>query len=307
VHDAATRAGFEFALDMGSRGSCQVGGILATNAGGIRVIQSGTARENVLGLEAVLADGTVLTSMDKTIKNNTGYDLKHWFIGSEGTLGVITRAVLRLRPKPAARHTALCALADYQAVVGLLQMLRSAFADEIGAFEIMWEDFFNFGIQVSRARFSPFTSPYPIYALVEHTSFDPDERGVRFTHALSKAMNAGTIIDAVIPHSAAETEALWQIREATAEFPLRLDPINFDVSLPIGEMGQFAAECKSMFQARWPRHRSLFFGHIGDSNLQSRWMAILCRRLNMRRWRTCCMRWWGVTMAQSRQSMGSGC
>jgi FAD/FMN-containing dehydrogenase len=110
AQEAAAEAGFELALDLGARGSCQIGGNLATNAGGNRVIQSGTARDQVLGLEVVLANGDVLTSLGKMVKNNTGYDLKHWFIGSEGTLGVITRAVLRLHPPRAARHTALVAL-----------------------------------------------------------------------------------------------------------------------------------------------------------------------------------------------------
>src|ERR1700678_1880481 len=131
VQEAALRAGFEFPIDMGSRGSCQIGGVLATNAGGIRVIQSGTARENVVGLEVVLADGTVLNSLGKMTKNNTGYDLKHWFIGSEGTLGVITRAVLKLRPKPLARHSALCALPNYGAMVDLLSRMGSSFGGEL--------------------------------------------------------------------------------------------------------------------------------------------------------------------------------
>jgi FAD/FMN-containing dehydrogenase len=267
VQQAALQEGFEFPLDMGSRGSCQIGGVLATNAGGIRVIQSGAARENVLGLEAVLADGTVLTSMNKMIKNNTGYDLKHWFIGSEGTLGVITRAVLRLRPKPAGRHTALCALGNYQSVLDILHTLRSAFGNEIGAFEIMWSDFFDFGVEASRAKASPFPSRHPVYALVEQTSFNPEDRGGRFIDLLSHALHAGTILDAIVAHSAAEARALWEIRECTAEFPARLNPINFDISVPIGQMGRFADECKAELSSHWPAHTSLFFGHIGDSNL----------------------------------------
>ena len=126
AQEAAPTAGFELALDLGARGSCQIGGNLATNAGGNRVIQSGTAREQVLGIEVVLANGAVLSSMNKMVKNNTGYDLKHLFIGSEGTLGVITRAVLRLHPPRAARHTALVALDGYDAVVALLRTLFDA-------------------------------------------------------------------------------------------------------------------------------------------------------------------------------------
>ncbi len=241
VQEAAAENGFEFSLDMGSRGSCQIGGVISTNAGGIRVIQSGTARDQVLGLEVVLADGTVLDSMNQMIKNNTGYDLKHWFIGSEGTLGVITRAVLRLRPPRKRVETALCALTDYAGALRLLSALR----DGLNAFEVMWEDFFEFG-----AKTSPFNSRYPLYALVETT-------GTGLADRLD-----GIVADAVISSSAAETRALWEIREATAQFAERLDdPLNFDVSLPIGRIGEFVDECKRLFP------EAFFFGHIGDSNL----------------------------------------
>jgi FAD/FMN-containing dehydrogenase len=240
VQEAAAANGFEFSLDMGSRGSCQIGGVIATNAGGIRVIQSGTARDQVLGLEVVLANGTVLDSMNQMIKNNTGYDLKHWFIGSEGTLGVITRAVLRLRAPRRRGETALCALPDYAAVLRLLSTLRG----DLSAFEVMWEDFFEFG-----ARSSPFNGRYPLYALVETTS-----------SALADRLD-DLVADAVVSCSAADTRAFWEIREATAEFAKRIDPLNFDVSLPIGQIGEFVDE----FKGRFPG--SFFFGHIGDSNL----------------------------------------
>ncbi len=259
IQEAAARSGFDFPLDMGSRGSAQIGGVLATNAGGIRVVQSGTARDQVLGLEVVLADGAVLSSLNKAIKNNTGYDLKHWFIGSEGTLGVITRAVLRLRPKPAPRHAALCALRNYAAALRLLTALRTELTAGLAAFEIMWADFFDFGVSVSRARTSPFGQPHPLYALIE-------QNGPDWT-VLEQALESGVIADAVIPQSAAETRALWEIREATAEFAARLDPLNFDISLPIGDIGKFVDECRAQLQHRWPGRLALFFGHIGDSNL----------------------------------------
>jgi FAD/FMN-containing dehydrogenase len=267
VQEAALRAGFEFAIDMGSRGSCQIGGVLATNAGGIRVIQSGTARENVVGLEVVLADGTVLNSLSKMTKNNTGYDLKQWFVGSEGTLGVITRAILKLRPKPLGRHTALCALPNYAAMVGLLSRMRSSFGCELAAFEIMWPDFFEFGVEASRGKRSPFTSRYALYALVEQTTLNPEDGGNRFTQVLNEAADSGTIVDAIVAHSSSDREALWEIRESTADFPSRLAPMNFDVSVPIAEMGSFVNECREMLRSSWPNHRSLFFGHLADSNL----------------------------------------
>jgi FAD/FMN-containing dehydrogenase len=266
AQEAAAQAGFELALDLGARGSCQIGGNLATNAGGNRVIQSGTARDQVLGLEVVLASGAVLTSLGKMVKNNTGYDLKHWFIGSEGTLGVITRAVLRLHPQRAARHTALVALDHYDAAVSLLRRLSTRFGNDIGAFEIMWPDFYDFGVALTGAR-SPFADAHPLYALIEHASFDAADDGERFAAALSEALEAHAIRDAVIAQSMADARALWAVRECTAEFPVKMDPINFDVSLPIGEIGTFVDCCRAALDRQWPGNRSYFFGHIGDSNL----------------------------------------
>ncbi|MBB5508529.1 FAD-binding oxidoreductase [Paraburkholderia atlantica] len=266
AQEAAEAAGFELALDLGARGSCQIGGNLATNAGGNRVIQSGTARDQVLGLEVVLANGDVLSSLGKMVKNNTGYDLKHWFIGSEGTLGVITRAVLRLHPRRAARHTALVGLDDYDAAVNLLRRLATRFGNDIGAFEIMWPDFYDFGVKLTGAR-SPFDAAHPLYALIEHAGFDADDAGERFAQALTDALEAGALRDAVIAQSVADARALWAIRECTAEFPVKLDPINFDVSLPIGEIGRFVDRCRAALDQRWPGNQAYFFGHIGDSNL----------------------------------------
>ena len=266
AQEAAAQAGFELALDLGARGSCQIGGNLATNAGGNRVIQSGTARDQVLGLEVVLANGAVLSSLGKMVKNNTGYDLKHWFIGSEGTLGVITRAVLRLHPQRAARHTALVALDNYDAAVSLLRRLATRFGNDIGAFEIMWPDFYEFGVALAGTR-SPFAEAHPLYALIEHASFDAEDDGERFAAALAEALDAHVIRDAVIAQSVADARALWGVRECTAEFPVRLDPINFDVSLPIGEIGRFVERCRAALDRQWPGNASYFFGHIGDSNL----------------------------------------
>jgi FAD/FMN-containing dehydrogenase len=266
AQEAAAQSGFELALDLGARGSCQIGGNLATNAGGNRVIQSGTARDQVLGLEVVLASGAVLSSLGKMVKNNTGYDLKHWFIGSEGTLGVITRAVLRLHPQRAARHTALVALDHYDAAVSLLRRLSTRFGNDIGAFEIMWPDFYDFGVALTGTR-SPFAQAHPLYALIEHASFDAADNGERFAAALTEALDAHAIHDAVIAQSMADARALWAVRECTAEFPVKMDPINFDVSLPVGEIGTFVDRCRAALDRQWPGNQAYFFGHIGDSNL----------------------------------------
>ena len=163
---AAAEAGLFLALDLGARGSCQIGGNLATNAGGIRVIRYGMAREQVLGLEAVLADGTVVTSLNKMLKNNAGYDLKQLFIGSEGTLGLVTRAVLRLHPPPGEIVTALCALASYDDVVTLLRRAQSSLGG-IVAFEAMWRDYFAFNAEALGLSF--FADEHGFWIILEST------------------------------------------------------------------------------------------------------------------------------------------
>jgi FAD/FMN-containing dehydrogenase len=266
VQQAADEAGFDFALDLGARGSCQIGGTLATNAGGHRVPQSGCARDQVLGLEVVLADGSILNSMHKVLKNNTGYDLRHLFIGSEGTLGIITRAVLRLRPRRAARNTALCALEDFAAAVALLRSLQTRLGDEISAFEVMWPEFFDFGVAATRSQRAPFEAAHPLYALIERAGF-ADDGGEQFTAVLNEALEAGRLRDVVVATSSSHALSLWSIREATAEFAGRIEPINFDVSLPIADIGRFVEVCRDAFEGEWPGCRGLYFGHIGDSNL----------------------------------------
>jgi FAD/FMN-containing dehydrogenase len=260
VQDAAAAAGFDFPLDIAARSACQIGGLLATNAGGLRVVQSGTARDQVLGMEVVLAGGDVLTSMNKMLKNNTGYDWKHLFIGSEGTLGVITRAVLRLRPQPLNRCVALCALPDYAAVLALLNTLRTRLGGELSAFEIMWDDFFDFGVSASREKTHPFLRHYPLYALIEQSNSQTERD-------LEMILRDACVEEFSVAQTASGARALWSIREGTSDFPRLLDPINFDISLPTGEIGRFVEECRSLLRSRWPTHRSLFFGHIGDGNL----------------------------------------
>jgi len=266
AQEAAAAAGLQLGVDLGARGSCQIGGNLATNAGGNGVLQFGMMREQVLGLEVVLADGTVLDMMRPMLKNNTGYDLKHWFVGSEGTLGVITRAILTLHPAAAVTVNALVALPNYAAAVDLLGRLRSAFAGALGAYELMWEDFFTTSLQWSRAE-SPFGRSHPLVVLTQVSGGDEAALADRLQQVLAQAMEQGRVVDAVLAQNQAQSRALWRIREATAEFPARIDPINFDISLPIGRIGDFAQACVVALSQRWPGHRSLRFGHLGDGNL----------------------------------------
>jgi FAD/FMN-containing dehydrogenase len=266
AQEAAAAAGLQLGVDLGARGSCQIGGNLATNAGGNGVLQFGMMREQVLGLEVVLADGTVLDMMRPMIKNNTGYDLKHWFVGSEGTLGIITRAILRLHPARRARVSTLVALPDYAAAIRLLRLLQTNFPGALAAFELMWEDFFTTSVQWSGAA-SPFGQSHPFAVLAEVSGNDEAALAASLQAVLAQAMDEGLVLDAVLAQTQAQARALWRIREATAEFPSRLDPINFDISLPVEVIGEFADTCIEALSQRWPGHRSVRFGHLGDGNL----------------------------------------
>jgi FAD/FMN-containing dehydrogenase len=262
---AADEAGFLLALDLGARGSCQIGGNLSTNAGGNRVIRYGMAREQVLGLEVVLADGQVVTSLNKMLKNNAGYDIKQFFIGAEGTLGIITRASLRLHPRPRSRSTAFCALGDYAAVVAFLRRAQSELGG-ISAFEVMWHGFYDFVANHPNSKQKPLPDRYPFYVLIEHSGSDPDGDTTRFETLLASAMADGAVLDAVVAQSEQAARDFWLIREGHAIDTLPL-VINFDVSLPIGDIDAFATRCHGGLQARWPGSHNLFYGHIGDSNL----------------------------------------
>jgi FAD/FMN-containing dehydrogenase len=261
IQQAVLEAGFVFPLDLGARGSCQIGGNIATNAGGNAVIRYGMTRDLVLGLEVVLADGRVLNLLNKMIKNNCGYDLKQCFIGSEGTLGVITRAVLKLAPQPGETTTLLCALPDYASAVCLLRRVQRSVGTP-QAYELMWQDFFRLGVSWLENPTAPMSLDHPLYVLLECAS--PREL---LEQTLEEAFAAGEVVDAVLASSQSQARALWKIREATGEFPLRMTPLNFDVSLPIGLIGDFAERCRQRLEQRWPGNHSVYFGHIGDSNL----------------------------------------
>jgi FAD/FMN-containing dehydrogenase len=261
IQQAAAEAGLLFPLDLGARGSCQIGGNIATNAGGNAVIRYGMTRDLVLGLEVVMADGRVLNLLNKMIKNNTGYDLKQCFIGSEGTLGIITRAVLKLAPPRGELSTLLCALPDYPSAVKLLRRIQR----ELGtpeAYELMWQDFYRLGVSWLENSTPPIPGDYPLYVL-----FDSAAPRQTLEALLQSAFEAEEVSDATVASSHAQARHLWNIREATGEFPVRMRPLNFDVSLPIGEIGTFTELCQQRLLERWPEHQSYFFGHIGDSNL----------------------------------------
>ena len=255
---AAVEAGLFLALDLGARGTAQIGGNLSTNAGGIRVIRYGMAREQVLGLEAVLADGTVISSMNKMLKNNAGYDLKQLFIGSEGTLGIITRAVLRLHPPTGNIATVLCALASYDDVVTLLRRAQAELGGVV-AFEAMWRDYFEFNAKALDLRF--FDAVHAFLVILESTV--PSESVESF---LGNCLESGLIQDALVAQNHAQARQVWSVREG---HPIDTLPnlLNFDVSLPIARIGDYAVACGKALNARWPGSHNSFYGHVGDSNV----------------------------------------
>ncbi|MFZ5789126.1 MAG: FAD-binding oxidoreductase [Pseudomonadota bacterium] len=268
VQAAADGAGFLLGLDLGSRGSCQVGGNIATNAGGMKVIRYGMAREQVLGLEAVLADGTVVSALNKMLKNNAGYDVKHLFIGSEGTLGIVTRVVLRLHPKPKSLSTALAAADSYEAVVRFLRRAQAELGS-VSAFEAMWRDYYAFVTGADTRRAPPLPATSPFYVAIEFAGIDPEGDPARFEEMLARAIADGGLTDAVIAQSEREARAIWDIREGVAAWDSRAHAIHLDVSLPIGSIGEFAERVRGRLQARWPGSLNTFYGHIGDSNLHA--------------------------------------
>ena len=262
---AAEEAGLYLALDIGSRGSCQIGGNIATNAGGNHVIRYGMARAQVLGLEAVLADGTVLTSLTKVMKNNAGYDLNQLFIGSEGTLGVVTRVVLRLHPRPRSKSTTLIATTGYEATVRVLRRLQRDLG-EVSAFEAMWPDFYRYVTDHPATGIKPMADSHPFYALAEFQGSEPERDGARLEECLAAAIEADDAVDALLAQSEREARSFWTIREGEALDRLPY-LINFDVSAPTVQLGSLADELKAKLMARWPDGLFFVYGHIGDGNI----------------------------------------
>jgi FAD/FMN-containing dehydrogenase len=271
VQRAADEAGHFFPLDLGARGSCAIGGNLSTNAGGNRVIRYGMAREMTLGLEVVLADGTVVTSLNKMLKNNAGYDLKHLFIGSEGTLGIITRAVLRMYPKPRCTMVAMCALRDYAGVLALLAAAREGLGPVLSAFEVMWPDYWDAATRKVPGVRNPFEGDetvYGAYVLIEALGTDPSLDVPRFEAWLERQLENGTAPNAVLAQSLADAAGLWGVRDACSEFPQALGPhLPFDIGLPTSGMDEYASRCRAQLERHVPGCKSMYYGHIGDGNL----------------------------------------
>jgi FAD/FMN-containing dehydrogenase len=266
VQETLARDGLYFPLDLGARGSCTIGGNIATNAGGINVLRYGMMRNLVLGLETVLADGTVVSSLNRMLKNNAGYDTKQLFIGSEGSLGIVTRAVLRLFPQPQSRQDAFVALDSFDKVVALLQRLQTELAGMLSAFEIMWGDYYHEVTGEGWHR-PPLARDHAFYVVFQAEGSDPAVDEVRFGKLMESIFEEGLIVDAVLPKSESEVRAIWDIRE-DFEAILQYEPqYLYDVSLPIRDMEKYVGDVYRLLEERLPGSVAFTLGHIADGNL----------------------------------------
>ncbi|MGI9324992.1 MAG: FAD-binding oxidoreductase [Pseudomonadales bacterium] len=263
LQEAADEQNLMYPLDLGGRGSCTIGGNIATNAGGNRVIRYGMTRDMVLGVEAVLADGTIISSMNQMIKNNAGYDLKQLFLGTEGSLGIVTRAVLRLREKPTSQATLFVALDDFDKLGRFLKHMDARLGGTLSAFEVMWQNFYELVTTPPANSQPPLPHSYPYYVLVEAMgSSDADVEA-----ALADALESELIVDAVVAQSEAQRLQLWAMRD-DVEQCFRYSPTyTFDVSLRISHMHDYVAEVNQRLAQKYEDFKNFTFGHMGDGNL----------------------------------------
>ena len=268
VQEAATAQGLLFPLSLAAEGSCTIGGNLATNAGGTQVLRFGNARELCLGLEVVTATGEVWGGLSGLRKDNTGYDLRDLFIGSEGTLGVITGATLRLYPRPAAVCTALAALPTLEAATGLLQLAQARLGAGLTGFEVMNE----FSLNLVRKHFSQLAQPLPPapwVVLLEQsdTESEAHARGL-FESLLEQALEQGLITDAAVAESLEQSNAMWHLRESIPLAQVEEGPnIKHDISLAVSRIPAYVAETDAALARAFPGIRLVNFGHLGDGNL----------------------------------------
>lgn len=269
LQGAAAEKGRLFPLSLAAEGSCMVGGNIATNAGGIHVMRYGPMRDLVLGLEAVLPNGAVWEGLKTLRKDNTGFDLKQLLIGSEGTLGVITKAALKLFPAPKAKATALAAAATPRELLRLLAFLKERFGERLTAFEILPSPALEMVLKHIPGARDPLSAPFPWYAVIDLWDTAPNPAlSDQFAEALALAMDKGLIKDAVVAKSGAEAKALWLLRETIAEAQKQDgDGIKHDVSVPLDKIPEFLNRADAAVEKIVPGFKRVAFGHAGDGNI----------------------------------------
>jgi FAD/FMN-containing dehydrogenase len=269
VQQAAIDADRLFPLSLAAEGSCQIGGNLSSNAGGNNTVRYGNTRDLVLGLEVVLPDGRIWNGLRSLRKDNAGYDMKHLFIGAEGTLGVITAAVLKLYPSPRSREVAMAAIPDAATALVLLDRLRALAGEFITAFEYMPRIGVEFVTRHVPDASDPFAEPHPGYVLMELTSADPDAPlRDKLETALGSAFEEGLLFDAVLAESEAQAENLWRLREEMSESQKPEGAsIKNDITVPVSRMAEFIETCGARVEAAVDGIRVCAFGHVGDGNV----------------------------------------
>ncbi|MEM8897309.1 MAG: FAD-binding oxidoreductase [Bacteroidota bacterium] len=268
IHQAVSEKGLMFPLTFGAKGSAQVGGMISSNAGGLQVFRYGMTRDLVLGLEVVLADGSVISPMKKLIKNNSGYDLKQLFIGAEGTLGIITKAVFRLREAPISRNAAFVALNSYEDVTRLLRFMDAGLAGTLSGFELMWES--TYKQMTHNADILPPPIPYgfPYYVLLESQGSAPTQDQARLEELLEACMEKGWIEEAAFASSPSELTWFWGIRENVDALvsSVTIDQ-HYDISIPTGDIGAYVAQVSSIVEKLDGVEEVYTFGHVADGNI----------------------------------------
>ncbi|CAM3657316.1 FAD-binding oxidoreductase [Halomonas sp. FME1] len=265
---AAAEHDCDFPLSLGAQGSCQIGGNIATNAGGLNVLRYGMMRELVLGLEVVLPDGRVLEGLNALHKDNRGYDLQQLFLGSEGTLGIVTGAVLKLSPRPTQNRTALLGLPSVQAVIDLYGLARRDCCDLLTAFELIPRRCIELAIEATPELHDPLESAYPWYVLMEVAATGPIDLATMLEQLLETGMERELVLDGALAASDTQSAQLWQFRESMLEGQRRRgEHLRTDIAVPISAIPAFVTQASEVIMAASPECEIIAYGHVGDGNL----------------------------------------
>jgi len=268
IHNATKEKGLLFPLNFGAKGSAQIGGVISTNAGGLRVLRYGMTRQLILGLEVVLADGTILSNLKKILKDNSGYDLKQLFIGAEGTLGVITKAVLRLQEMPTSRCSALVGFNDYSNVIKFLKFADKELAGTLSGYELIWKDTYEILTTEPSLLKPPMAYDYNFYVLFESMGSNQDSDQTNMQSLLEKAMEMEMLEDAMIAGSESDMNWFWNIREDVgiidAQYPYSQ---HYDVSIPIPSIDAYVNDVRSQLKEKLNISDAFPFGHVADGNI----------------------------------------
>lgn len=265
MQNAAEAANLFYPIDLGSKGSATLGGTISTNAGGNRVVRWGMTRANLLGIEVVLADGTIVSAMNRLTKNNTGFDMKHIFAGTEGVLGIVTRAVVRLVAKPTSQQVAVVAVPSYDAVLGMLKKARKL--PTLSAFEVMWQDYYELMANSNTGR-RPIEPGSPFYILMESMGYNEEQDEEQFMVFLESAFEEGLIVDAVTSQSLQQVQDMWKVREGGEVWQSMWPIISSDISIDVRKTDEYVDKVRDKLTAAYPENMKMVtFGHLGDGNI----------------------------------------